>query len=483
MALVGTNNAQKIWNWLKSRGFNPYACAGIIANLDCESGLNPKNLQDTYQSILGFTDDSYVSAIDSGRYSKEQFATDKAGAFLAQWTWPTRKRALYDYAKSRGVSIGDLEMQLEFFYKELESSYKGVLEALKSAENVRDATVIMMLKYEAPYDQSPDMQDKRVSIAQKYYTRFAVNNTEGVVAMGYKYYTKGQAVKVSDHFYSTEFDCHGSGCCSQTKVNDKLPVHLEMIRNHFNVPVTITSPYRCETHNRRIGGAVGSRHSRGDACDIVVKGIAPRTVAQYCESIGILGIGLYETQNDGYFVHIDERDYKSFWYGQSEQPRTTFGSYNGTGSSTPNSQNTNNLDTILNTGDHGAAVKALQEKLIKLGYSCGNLGADGDFGSATYQAVSKFQADYKLGVDGIAGNQTLAALDKAINALNATATAIKSVRITASTLNVRSGTGTNYPVVSYVKKGTICTVVEEKNGWGRIVNPAGWISGDYYENV
>ena len=149
----------------------------------------------------------------------------------------------------------------------------------------------------------------------------------------------------------------------------------------------------------------------------------------------------------------------------------------------PNSQNTNNLDTILNTGDHGAAVKALQEKLIKLGYSCGNLGADGDFGSATYQAVSKFQADYKLGVDGIAGNQTLAALDKAINALNATATAIKSVRITASTLNVRSGTGTNYPAVSYVKRGTICTVVEEKNGWGRIVNPAGWISGDYYENV
>ena len=485
MALIGTNNAQKIWNWLKSKGFNSYACAGIVANLDCESGLNPKNLQDTYQSILGFTDDSYVSAIDSGRYSKEQFATDKAGAFLAQWTWPARKRALYDYAKSRGVSIGDLEMQLEFFYKELESGYRSVLEALKLAENVRDATVVMMLKYEVPYDQSHDMQDKRVSIAQKYYIRFAANNTEGVVAMGYKYYTKGQAVKVSDHFYSTEFDCHGSGCCSQTKVNDKLPVHLEMIRNHFNAPVTITSPYRCETHNSRIGGAVGSRHSRGDACDIVVKGVAPRTVAQFCDSIGILGIGLYETQNDGYFVHIDERDYKSFWYGQDERPMTTFGSYSGSTGS--NSSNTSNLDTILNIGDSGTSVKVLQEKLIKLGYDCGSLGADGDFGNSTYQAVRKFQKDAKIGVDGIAGHNTLVALDKAIESLGGQGSPNSIVGcnmiVTATLLNVRSGAGTNNKVVAQIKKGVVVSVLEDSDGWCKIKTPTGWISKEYIKKV
>ena len=479
--LIGSTNAQKIWNWLKSKGFNSYACAGIIANLDCESGLNPKNLQDTYQSILGFTDDSYVAAIDSGRYSREQFATDQAGAFLAQWTWHTRKRALYDYAKSRGVSIGDLEMQLEFFYKELESSYKSVLEALKSAKNVRESTVVMMIKYEDPYDKSPDMQDKRVSIAQKYYTRFATNNTEGVVAMGYKYYTKGQAIKVSDHFYSTEFDCHGSGCCSQTKVNDKLPVHLEMIRSHFKAPVTITSPYRCETHNSRIGGAVGSRHSRGDACDIVVKDVPPRTVAQYCESIGILGIGLYETQSDGYFVHIDERDYKSFWYGQNEQPMTTFGSYSGTTGA--NSSNTSNVDTILNIGDRGASVKSLQEKLIKLGYDCGELGADGDFGNSTYQAVRKFQKAAKIGVDGIVGPNTLDAIDKAIEGLGDKDIADSIVGcnmiVTATLLNVRSGAGTNNKIVAQLKKGSIVSVLEDKDGWCKIKSPSGWISKEY----
>jgi len=57
----------------------------------------------------------------------------------------------------------------------------------------------------------------------------------------------------------------------------------------------------------------------------VVSGVSSREVAKYAESIGILGIGLYETSNDGFFTHIDTRTTKSFWYGQNEQPRSTFG--------------------------------------------------------------------------------------------------------------------------------------------------------------
>ena len=48
----------------------------------------------------------------------------------------------------------------------------------------------------------------------------------------------------------------------------------------------------------------------------MVEGIHPSEVAKFAESIGILGIGLYETNSDGYFVHIDTRTTKSFWYGQ-----------------------------------------------------------------------------------------------------------------------------------------------------------------------
>jgi len=53
--------------------------------------------------------------------------------------------------------------------------------------------------------------------------------------------------------------------------------------------------------------------------------VAPREVAKYAESIGIKGIGLYETNADGHFTHIDTRTVKSFWYGQKEEYRSTFG--------------------------------------------------------------------------------------------------------------------------------------------------------------
>lgn len=482
-------NAREIWKWLKLKGFNDHACAGILANFNCESGLNPKNLQNAYESKLGLSDDTYTAMVDNGRYTKDQFVNDQAGYGLPQITWHTRKRALYDFVKNRKSSIGDLNTQLEFFYDELTNSFPSLYRILKNSVSIEEATIAMMLKYECPYDQSVSAQNRRVSIGQKYFDRFTSNATEVIPVMGYLYYTKGQAVKVSDHFYSTEFDCHGSGCCSQTKVNEKLPVHLEMIRNHFDAPVTITSPYRCPTHNSRpsVGGAPNSRHTKGDACDIVVKGVAPRTVAQYCESIGILGIGLYETKDDGYFVHIDERDYKSFWYGKSEQPRTTFGSTQVTQSGPSNRNNTSVLDTILNIGDSGEAVKSLQEKLIRLGYSCGEFGADGNFGNDTYWAVKRFQEAAKIGVDGIAGHGTLTAIDAAIK--NVELQSIPSnyigskVSVTANLLNVRSGAGISYGIVKQIKKGTLCTVTEDTNGWCKIDSPAGWVSKDYITKV
>ena len=46
---------------------------------------------------------------------------------------------------------------------------------------------------------------------------------------------------------------------------------------------------------------------------------------------------------------------------------------------------------LLKRGDRNDAVRALQNNLISLGYSCGSAGADGDFGSGTEAAVRSFQ--------------------------------------------------------------------------------------------
>lgn len=63
----------------------------------------------------------------------------------------------------------------------------------------------------------------------------------------------------------------------------------------------------------------------------------------------------------------------------------------------------------LRRGSRGTAVKALQEDLILLGYLNGK--ADGIFGARTEAAVRQYQRRNRLGVDGIAGKQTLSAVN------------------------------------------------------------------------
>ena len=54
-----------IWHFLLGHIQNPYGVAGLMGNLRDESGLNPRNLQNSYEKKLGFTDDSYTTAVDS----------------------------------------------------------------------------------------------------------------------------------------------------------------------------------------------------------------------------------------------------------------------------------------------------------------------------------------------------------------------------------------------------------------------------------
>lgn len=61
---------------------------------------------------------------------------------------------------------------------------------------------------------------------------------------------------------------------------------------------------------------------------------------------------------------------------------------------------------MLKTGDKGYQVWVLQTLLIARGFSCGETGADSDFGSATKAAVLNFQRANGLEVDGIVGPMT-----------------------------------------------------------------------------
>ena len=57
------------------------------------------------------------------------------------------------------------------------------------------------------------------------------------------------------------------------------------------------------------------------------------------------------------------------------------------------------------------------------------------------------------------------------------------VKITADVLNVRSGAGTSYKIVTTVKKNEAYTIVETINGWGKLKSGVGWISLAYTKKI
>lgn len=124
--------------------------------------------------------------------------------------------------------------------------------------------------------------------------------------------TKNGSQTLSSNFKVKEFACNDS--TDTIFVSPKLVEILQKIRDHFKKPVTITSGYRTDAYNKRVGGATYSQHKYGTAADIMVSNTAPLDVALYTETLlpNSGGIGLY-----GGFTHVDVRANRSRWDSRS----------------------------------------------------------------------------------------------------------------------------------------------------------------------
>ena len=140
----------------------------------------------------------------------------------------------------------------------------------------------------------------------------------------------------------------------------------------------------------------------------------------------------------------------------------------------------------LSRGDHGSAVTAMQQLLLKWDAGClPKWGADGDFGSETERAVKDFQACHEqLTVTGVYDEATR----ELLTALYGEARpAPKSLEITGGTVNVRSGPGTTGTrKLGTVKKGQRLEYQGESRDVGgtawHLVAYEGqnaWVSGKY----
>ena len=127
---------------------------------------------------------------------------------------------------------------------------------------------------------------------------------------------------------------------------------------------------------------------------------------------------MYETAADGFFVHVDTRTTKSFWYGQKQERRDTFGGapkaiytqkqfikdiQKACGAAVDGIAGPETLSKTVTlsakTNPTHPAVKAVQKYLAALGYK--EVGAiDGEAGPKFTSAVAHFQMDNGCVADG-----------------------------------------------------------------------------------
>lgn len=174
--IPGKMTEEEIFAYFKSQGMTPFGVAGLMGNLYAESGLKATNLQNTFEKKLGMDDLTYTKAVDSSAYGN--FIKDSAGYGLAQWTYWSRKQALLEYAIKKNASIGDCQMQCEFLMEELRTKYGSVLDVLKKATTIKQASDVVLLQFERPKDQSEEVKKRRVAFSQMFYDKLAAGSPD-----------------------------------------------------------------------------------------------------------------------------------------------------------------------------------------------------------------------------------------------------------------------------------------------------------------
>lgn len=140
---------QTIYNAFRRSGITEAAALGFLGNWGCESGNEPFRVQGDFGPYRTASK-AYVAGITSGSISRDQFAHDQKGFGLAQWTYFSRKYALYDFWKASGKALDSAEMQTDFAMKELREDYRALLDFLKSTNDVFTACSRICREYERP---------------------------------------------------------------------------------------------------------------------------------------------------------------------------------------------------------------------------------------------------------------------------------------------------------------------------------------------
>ena len=208
-----SNREKHIMGFFLKNGIKPKAAAGIMGSLNGESCLNPQNVGDdvnekeVYISWLdgnpknrspwagkgGITDAEFTKKVDDGEISRKEFTSAEWGTMndngaygygLMQWcTPPENKEKLYDYAKAKGTSIGDMDMQLAHIMNEMKAYAdpefnveKGTfIDKLNASDSAASAARLFTVNMERPGGST---FQSREADAESYYKTYKNWNPE-----------------------------------------------------------------------------------------------------------------------------------------------------------------------------------------------------------------------------------------------------------------------------------------------------------------
>lgn len=143
IVIIGSVNAEKAWNYFISLGLSPEQTAGILGNLQQESGIEP-------------TRENYIGAYG-----------------IAQWL-DGRLTNLKNWSLSKGLDYRTLEAQLQFIWQELQTSENAAYQDLIAQTTVAGAATSFSKKFERPGAAEANIP-RRIAFAEGFYKKYSGN--------------------------------------------------------------------------------------------------------------------------------------------------------------------------------------------------------------------------------------------------------------------------------------------------------------------
>ena len=504
---IAINAEQAIWDRLYAAIQNPYGVAGVMGNFYAESALKSTNLQNSYEKSLGMTDDQYTAAVDNGSYTN--FVHDSAGYGLFQATFWSIKESLLNYAKSKGVSIGDRDMQVDWFLQAMKNEYTAIWKVLTTATTVREASDAVLLKFERPADQSETVQVKRAGYGQTYFDKYAKAAPattapaaeEKPVTLDEKY---AKYINSTGTHYISNSGSDERGQYSGGQAGDQTGKEWQM-RSWYNRPWSCVLRYPDQkvalkiaqlaidaALNDKIGYDQGQ--NRTYLTQLKAVGWEPSKITVACEADCSAGVCANVTAA-GYLLGIKAlQNHTGTYTGNMRSALTKAGFQLLTDSKYLNSgEYLLPGDILLNDGHHTATNATLGSK-VKGDWKPTST-TPTPVSSTKYYRVRKSWDDknsqigaftvYQNAVNCVDANPGYAAFDdngvQVYPVVDQTFTPYL-VRISIPDLNYRKGPSTSYASYGYIEPG-VYTIVDEQDGWGLLKayaqNRNGWIKLSY----